>query len=144
VTDDPLSGLVRQAEELGLYEATDGPNPLRRDTASSVGGFGWEETVMGERDDGSIEHGPDCLADLVQRARLRAAEVYLGSGNRDLQYLLAEYDRRGELLTVRDAELNEREAIVQAAFRLAESYDPHSVDEVDGDLLAALIREVRR
>lgn len=62
----------------------------------------------------------------------------------ELRAVMQEYDRRGELLAARDAELDDLEAIVRAAFRLAESYDPHSTDEVDGDLLAALIREVRR
>ncbi|MCW2767576.1 MAG: hypothetical protein JWO11_3535 [Nocardioides sp.] len=39
MTDGPLTDLVRQAEELNLYQATDGPNSLRRDTANN-GGLG--------------------------------------------------------------------------------------------------------
>jgi hypothetical protein len=87
---------------------------------------------------------PDLRTDLERAEGWWREYVAPGSTETHLGVLLAEYDRRGELLAAREAELDELEAIVKAAFRLAESYDPHSVDEVDGDLLAALVREVRR
>ncbi|MCW2767577.1 MAG: hypothetical protein JWO11_3536 [Nocardioides sp.] len=67
---DRMTGLVRQAEELGMYEATDGVNPLRSEQPS-----------------------PDELADAERWLRLRGTvgpSVHVA-----LQTLLAEYDRRG-------------------------------------------------
>ncbi|MCW2904229.1 MAG: hypothetical protein JWO67_6494 [Streptosporangiaceae bacterium] len=77
---------------------------------------------------------PDDLADLIQRARFRAAEVYLGTGDRQLQYLLAEFDRRGaeivrleadnakyaaDFLTI-GAVIGKQRAVVEAATALVE------------------------
>lgn len=58
--------------------------------------------------------------------------------------VMAEYDRRGELLAVRDEQVEENKAIIEAAYRVAASWSPHSTEEFDGDLVAALVREVQR
>lgn len=58
--------------------------------------------------------------------------------------VMAELDRVREELAVRNAELDEHNAILEAARAVADSWSPHSMEEVAMDLVEALVREVRR
>jgi hypothetical protein len=69
----------------------------------------------------------------------------------EMELVLAEYDRLRaenaelrELLAIRDEQVEENNAIIEAAYRVAASWSPHSTEEFDGDLVAALVREVQR
>lgn len=94
---------------------------------------------MGERDE------------LAEAERWCRSEVFGTQRSHVLKTLLAEYDRLKvenaelrELLAIRDEQVEENKAIIEAAYRVAASWSPHSTEEFDGDLVAALVREVQR
>jgi hypothetical protein len=65
--------------------------------------------------------------------------------------VMAELDRvREELREEREQDedwdewMEQHEAILEAARAVADSWSPHSIEEVDLDLVEALVREVRR
>lgn len=94
---------------------------------------------------------PDPLPESEREVRAYAAESGDVVLRRHLTAVLAELDRvraenaeLRELLAIRDEQVEENKAIIEAAYRVAASWSPHSTEEFDGDLVAALVREVQR
>jgi hypothetical protein len=139
-----------------------------------VGGSNREATVTGEElgdaldliefreeigwppDRGPVmteQPSPDELAEAerhlrVHLERAQGAEAFFLE---PVRIVMAEYDRLKventelrELLAIRDEQVEENNAIIEAAYRVAASWSPHSTEEFDGDLVAALVREVQQ
>lgn len=106
-------------------------------------------------------HRPDCSCschavpspdDLAEAERhMRQISDKGDKFARWMKLVMAEYDRLKaenadlrELLAIRDEQVEENNAIIEAAYRVAASWSPHSTEEFDGDLVAALVREVQQ